>query len=381
MSTPKAIDVLVVGAGPVGLIASLFFSLRGYSVVLIEQLSCDKTKQRCFNERHQQVGLDPQSLNFLNKHFPDIYKEIIKASCPDSEWITISIKTLQNLLYSETKKIDNLQVIFNSQVESVTAPRSGDNARVIVVEDSDPGPSDDRIYAFYPELVVVCDGKHDGTGTAKRFFNFPSASRVTLSSSGIIGMIKRDTTDKTCLHNFSKDGFMTSIGPMHVRLLGSLQERYIALGSASGEVDKALNSLKPEEIEKLLIKTYNELKDEQEPYLEKFDEVSKKPISIILDYRKETIKLFEGSNTIVSVEGDAARKTTFFSGSGLNSAWKALDKLFSFCTKHSDLIFDNDNLLRIDEILLEKDQECLEISMELLRKGSKFLITPGCVKY
>ena len=58
-----------------------------------------------------------------------------------------------------------------------------------------------------------------------------------------------------------------------------------------------------------------------------FSEYSKEAVHIVLDYRKETIKLFEGSTTIVSVEGDAARKTTFFSGSGLTTGFEALQKL------------------------------------------------------
>jgi 2-polyprenyl-6-methoxyphenol hydroxylase-like FAD-dependent oxidoreductase len=375
-TTTQCTDVIIVGAGPVGLATALWFGQRDHTVVLIEQYALRGSKrQRAFNQRHQQVGLDPTSLNFLNALEPLIRTKIGEEGCPHGDWINISIFRLQNILYSEILKYKTVTFLFEAKVESVSIPVSGGNARVIVTSQEEGGV--DKIYSFCPELIVVCDGRHDDTGTAKKFFNFPSASRVTLSSLGIIGMISRaDHPGTTCLANYSSDNYETPIGAMHVRLLGSLQERYIALGAADENVKAVLSKLSAREIKDLLHIVYDQLKDEHEPSFTGFTEVSKKPINIILDYRKETIKLLENSNTIVTVEGDAARKTTFFSGSGLNSAYKGLEKLFSFCTKHRDLIFHSTNLLHIDQILLEKDRESLEISDELLRKGIKFILSP-----
>ncbi len=366
------VDVLIIGAGPVGLAAALWFVQKDYQVVIVEQYSeVAASGKRSFNARHQQVGLDPTSLAFLEKINPDVRKEINKYGCPHDDWINISIFRLQNILYDQLKQHSNVMTLFDSRVASVITPESTQNANVIVSQ----GKS--SLFVLCPELVVICDGHHDGSGTAKRFFNFSPASRVTLSSSGIIGMIQRpDHPGTTCLANFNSDCHPTSIGPMHVRLLGSLQERYIALGAADEVTRNTLDKLTPSEIVELLKTAYLELKDSHEPEFTGFTEVSKSPIHIVLDYRKETIKLLEGSNTFVSVEGDAARKTTFFSGSGLNSGYKGLDRLLNFCHQHSHLVFQNTNLLYVDEILLEKDRESLEISLELLKKGIKFILTP-----
>ncbi len=109
-----------------------------------------------------------------------------------------------------------------------------------------------------------------------------------------------------------------------------------------------------------------------EPEIENFTNFSKSPIQIVLDYRKETIKLIEGSTTIVSIEGDAARKTTFFSGSGLNTGYKALSKLFDFCKE--DFIRNTTSCpLLLDQKLLEKDQNCMKISYDLLIKGIYYI--------
>ncbi len=376
----QSIDVLVVGAGPVGLAATLFYACKGHKVVLAEHYGLTATaKRRAFNERHQQVGLNPESITFLKKYFPDLWQEVHASSCDDGEWITIAIFTLQNIFYKYIKAMKEVTVLFSSQVEIAHVPSPGKNARVIVSQEDDQTGSD-HIFSFYPELVVICDGKHDGTGVAKKIFDFYPASRVTLSSSGIIGMIRRyDHPGKKCLHNRSIDSYPTSIGPVHVRLLGSLQERYIALGAGNEQVQHAMEKLTPDKIKDILIDVFHEFRDSNEPDITDFTEFSQRPIPIILDYRKETIKLFDNSNTIVSVEGDAARKTTFFSGSGLNSAWKGLEVLFSFCAKYKDLVFGSTNLLHIDEALLEKDQGSLSVSMELLKKGSKFVVAPQCV--
>lgn len=381
------IDVLIIGAGPVGLVAALWFLQKGYSVVIIEKYANPKgvlqgsQGRKCFNERHQQVGLNPESLDFIQKLNPGIIKEIKRDGCPDppiasgrnspaeaGTWLNIAIYNLQNIIYTELITYKKFLFLCDSQIESVTTINPAKPARVIVSRFDD-------VYSFYPEFVVVCDGRHKD-GCANQFFHFGPASQVTLSSLGIIGMIRRDSIQTICYKNHSFENYKTPIGEVHVRLLGSNRERYIALGAIDDTSKINMEKLTPQEIKQILLKVFQELKDSEEPQIETFSEISKTPIQIVLDYRKETIKIFEGSNTIVTIEGDAARKTTFFSGSGLNSAYKALGQLFSFCDTYAELIFRSHDLLHIDEALLEKDQASLQVSMELLRKGIKFVLTP-----
>jgi len=356
------IDVLIVGAGPVGLLAGEWFGNHEYKVVIIEKYSdCE------FIERHQQVGLDPISLNLIREINKDIHNRIIAEGCEKDGWINIPIYTLQQIYYDQIKKYNNITILFNSRIEAVTCPYSKNNARVTVTQQN-------KLYGFYPELVVICDGRHDDKGVAKNHFNFPSASKVNLSSYGIIGMLQRKNKKITvCLKNYSSDTYKTEYGNMNVRLLGSYQERYIALGVCENTYIDIFKKLSSQQIYDLLKKTYIHLKDPEEPEFDEFTEYSKTPIGIVLDYRKETIKILEGSNTVVSVEGDAARKTTFFSGSGLNSAYQAINELFKFSNNNKHLIFNSQELLLLDQKLLEKDKAVMDISLNLLKKGISYL--------
>ena len=375
------IDLLIVGAGPVGLVTALWFAKKNYHIVLIEQYSEIKNTKRGFNERHQQIGLNPTSLKFIKTLDIAVWGEINRKGCASIErsasgsddWINIPIYILQNLLIKEIKKY-NVKICFDTKIESVTSFNPKSNCRVLMIQG-------DKVIGVLPKLVVIADGRHDDKGTAKLFFDFPSASKVHLCTCGIIGMIVREMNEEkaaVCLRNYSSaeytSDFNKEVGMMHVRLLGNMRERYIALGIAEEQHLAKFMALDKNVIKTLLVEAYNKLRDinmgEPEMTEKDFSEYSKKAVHIVLDYRKETIKLFEGSTTIVSVEGDAARKTTFFSGSGLNTGFEALQKLFDFCEENElDNVNDPNFFLKIDQKLLEKDQACLNISLKLLQKG------------
>ena len=381
-SNVNNIDVLVIGAGPVGLATTLWFVKRNYNVILTEQLNETKTPgKRAYNERHQQVGLDPESLVFLKELDMIIWGNIRQKGCSDQNWINIPVYILQNILIKEIRNYNTATIMFNTSIESVTCTHAKSNCRVILI-------NNDLIIGVAPKIIVIADGKHDDRGVARQFFGFASASKVQLSTYGIVGMTERDLTDEKgsiCLKshssNFYKSYTKPDLGLMYIRLIGNMRERYIALGLGDNVNVDNFKNLTSSQIKYLLVEAYNYGRDKEmgEPEIVEsdFSYCSNVPIPIILDYRKETIKLLEGSSTIVSIEGDAARKTTFFSGSGLNSGYKALQKLFNFCHENKSFIFDsNDNpnyLLTIDQKLLEKDQECMHISLELLIKGIGYI--------
>lgn len=375
----NCIDVLVVGAGPIGLINSLWFAKRGKKVICIEQYSEVRNDYRkTFNERHQQIGLDVDSLNFLKEVDIVICGEIYKMGSPDHDWINIPIYLLQNVLYKESKTYDNLHFLFETTIESVTSISPNQTCRVIL------NTNNDYVYALAPKFVIIADGKQ-GRGTAERFFNFPMPSKVHLSTYGLVGMMERniETRSSICLQNYSSDDYCSQIYPefknLYIRLLGNMRERYIALGLGDINGTNRFLELTALEIKNLLIEAYNLYRDKTmgEPEIIDLDNYSQTPIPINLDYRKETIKLFEGSSTIITVEGDAARKTTFFSGSGLNTGFRACKQLFKFSNDNDHIIFaetTNSNcLIILDQKLLEKDQICLNISYDLLVRGLHYI--------
>ena len=363
----NTVDLLIVGAGPIGLVTALWFAKKNYTVVLIEKY-CETNERKAFNSRHQQIGLNPNSLKFLKKLDIVVWGEINRKGCMSDDWINIPIYILQNILMKEIKK-HPVHLLFDTKIESVTAFNANSNCRIVMIKET-------TLVCVLPKLVVIADGRHDDQGTCK-FFNFPSASKVHLCTCGIIGMIVRDIEEKAsvCLTNYSSSEYVSEtnkdLGLLHVRLLGNMNERYIALGIADDQHLEKFKTLDKNKIKFLLVEAYNKLRDRNmgEPEITEkdFTEYSKEAVHIVLDYRKETIKLFEGSTTIVSVEGDAARKTTFFSGSGLNSGYEALEKFFEFCEENP--LNNDSNILKIDHKLLQKDQACMNISLKLLQKG------------
>lgn len=398
------IDVLIVGAGPIGLAAALWFAKQSvalpgqsikqnYNIVLIEQYSDyvtghlkasgESKSRRSFNERHQQVGLDSESIFFLKELDVVVWGQVKRKGFIDGNWINIPIYTLQNILIREVKNYNNVKILFDTKIESVNCVDPRSNCRILMVRNN-------IVYGLSPKLVIIADGKHSDQGTAQQFFGFSSACKVHLSTYGIVGMIVRNINDEkgsVFLKNHSSDSYVSDshqeLGNMYIRLLGNMKERYIALGLGDTNVAMDFLALNETQIRSLLVEAYNLKRDKRmgEPQIKESDflECSKTPIPIVLDYRKETIKLLEGSSTIVSIEGDAARKTTFFSGSGLNTGYRALMRLFNFCNQNQALIFnhsiDSNDLLTIDQKLLEKDQDCLHISLELLIKGINYIGT------
>lgn len=382
-------DVFIIGAGPVGLAAALWFSKNKYKVVLIEQYrETIGGYTRSFNERHQQIGLNPDSLTFLQKLDIVVWGEIKRKGCIDGDWINLPIYILQNILVKEIKNYPSSQILFDTKIESVTCVANGKPCRILVITNQEE--QQPAVLGICPKMVIVADGKQDDKGTAKQFFGFSSACKVQSSSYGIVGMMIRNPTGGSfCLTNYSSDTYFSNhrkdLGPMYIRLLGDMKERYIALGLSDQHQSTKFLSLSGDQIRDLLIEAYNRHRDtvrgESRIGTEDFSEYSKTPIPIVLDYRKETIRLLECSSTIVSVEGDAARKTTFFSGSGLNSGFAALEELFSFCQGNYSLVFDTtadpNKLLVVDQKLLEKDRACMQISLDLLIKGLNYINHPG----
>jgi hypothetical protein len=357
--------VLVIGAGPVGLAAALFFAKRKYKVILIEQygeVKSDKGR-----------GLNPKSLEFLKVLDNVVYGNVCKKGCVDQDWINIPVYMLQNILIKEVKNY-NTDVMFHTTIIGVHCFDESKNCLVTLLNNN-------TIRGVTPQLIVIADGKQHQACVASKFFGFPSVSMVRMQTFGIVGMLQRESGSvclKNISHNNYKSTIMPQLGNMFIRLLGDMAERYVAIGVFEDHCIEKFKNLTAVAIKQLLLEAYNSKRDvlmgEQE--ITEFNECSTKPIQIVLDYRKETIKVFEGSNTIVSVDGDSSRKSSMFVGHGLNSGYEALHTLFKLCDENKHIIFNNNNVLHniliMDQKLLEKDQACMTISLALLKKGLSY---------
>lgn len=369
-SPVNQVDVFIVGAGPVGLLAALHFAKQHLSVVLIEQYSETKEKgKRAVNERHQQVGLSPESLTLIKNIDIVAWGEIKNQGTSDGDWINICLYQIQDVLLKELKTIGGCQILFNTTIDSVVSTGIDKMCRVVVSNGV-------IVTALEPKLVVCCDGKHEN-GMAQKYFNFGCPSKVQLSSYAIIGMMERDDNLSTvCLQNYSNNyqsKQRPELGEFHLRLLGNSKERYVALGVSDCNHNSSFKSLTASEIKSLLIEAYNENRDLAmgEPEFTNFSSYSTTPIPIVLDYRKESIKILENSKTIVAIAGDSVRKVHFMTGSGLNSGYRGLECLFKFVSQNMFGVVNDDAIL--DYKLLKVDKACLEISLEVLTKGIHFI--------
>ena len=221
-----------------------------------------------FNERHQQIGLNPTSLKFIKSLDIAVWGEINRKGCMNDDWINIPIYILQNLLMKEIKKY-NVKICFDTKIESVTCQRRifdtsfnpKSNCRVLMIKE-------DKVIGVLPKLVVIANGRHDDKDTSKLFFDFPSASKVHLCTCGIMGMIVREMNEEkaaVCLRNYSSAEYTSDInkevGMMHVRLLGNMKERYILLGIAKDHHLANFMTLDKNSIRLLLVEAYNKLRD------------------------------------------------------------------------------------------------------------------------
>lgn len=367
-------DILVIGGGPVGLVSALWFAKRNYQIICIEQYQKRKTKSgKSFNERHQQVGLNKDSLEFLREIDEDVYRKITEQGCKDGDWINIPIYVCQNILYEKVRKYRNCKIIFSSKIVKVKAVNPTKNCQIFI-EAINRG-----LIECHPKIIIIADGKEVG-GVAETYFNFPSAYNFKYSTYGIVGMISRKTFPLICLKNVSTNNYRSQlhpeIGPLYFRLLGSYQERYIALGITQLAVKQRFHQLSPSEIEQLLLEAYNKFKMTTEPNLNKLTQYSNQPIQIMLGYRQQTIKIFENSNTLVTIQGDAARKTSFFSGTALNTGYKSLKEFFQFCQSSHQIIFSYISLSEISTAITNQNQKCHHISNEFIIEGYPYFSSP-----
>ncbi len=141
-----------------------------------------------------------------------IWGEKKRRGCDDGYYVNIPIYVLQNLLLKEIRNYNNVKILFDSLIESVSCVDNNSNCRIIITQNC---KDTCNLYGVLPRLVVIADGKHDDRGISKTLFGFPSASKVHLSSYGIIGMIDRTSSDNRgpsiCLKNYNTNHYRSKL--------------------------------------------------------------------------------------------------------------------------------------------------------------------------
>lgn len=386
----RNIDILVVGAGPVGLLSALWFAKQGYRIVCIEQYGRrpkpEVGKNKHFKERHQQIGLNEESLNLLRSIDMQIWESLKLKGCVDGSWMNIPIYLLQGILVSRLKRYRNVKILFETKINRVNTVDSNSNCQILLGSATNQKDNNSlsesqwsksstpsKIYDVRPRLVIVADGKSNG-GVSETFFGFSCAYTINESTYGLVGMIRRPIPcPAICLKNYSSNEYVSQshpeYGPLYFRLLGSYQERYIALGLVNPQRRNDFLNLPEGTIVNLLLEAHNKHKTPLEPEITRLTEYSREPITMVLGYRPQTLKILQNSTTIVTVQGDAARKTSFFSGSALNTGYKSLKELFEFCHKNEALIFRSTAPFQLQKRVAQENNQCRHISTELVSEG------------
>lgn len=113
VSVPQGVQMVVLGAGPIGLAAAIATKLRLRNVNITGLL--ERRSETTFASRKQQLGLNSSSIRFLKSLGDDVNTMLHKLSCPDDDWVDVPIDDLQELLLARALNL-NITVHFEDRV-------------------------------------------------------------------------------------------------------------------------------------------------------------------------------------------------------------------------------------------------------------------------
>lgn len=320
----EALVGVVVGAGPVGLAAAIDLEKRGFRVYLIE-----KRSENDFASRHQFLDLNPRSQEYLSEL--GLAAELRAKSCLDdgengTQWASVSISTLQRLLLSMftgtrcfSSHITEIRTVHGSKAE-------------IHVNNSELCPS-----PMLPDVLIVADGVlHDGTAHKAGFDNPINTSYC--QDFAVVTTLQSPHADAPCFSETKGSAIIDGV-ELEYRRLGWPGMSYLGL-RRTDKTALVQNTIVSKAIALLL----NE-------------DSTGHPVNISVSFRESVVRML--GRTMVTVQGDSARRAHFFTGRGLNSGFEGLRIFFQYC-KVTD----------VELALLEKiNSESLMVSEEVFKSG------------
>ncbi|XP_077165975.1 uncharacterized protein LOC143823486 [Paroedura picta] len=356
-------SVLVVGAGPVGLTAALV-AVRSGKVLKLRLL--DERSRAALLARPQQIALEPRSVRFLlglGVDFDNL------EGCWDQERFFTRIGVFQEHLLSILewhKRRHDVGVLLGTKFSDDFLKKNltSDWPKIIIIADGSCGESS-AILGISPDYIVESCNAYGANAVIER----PDQRQVPtpeIRAHSLYFDLSAYGMDMTALgKESSKPGF-------HLKIYGTFRNRYLALAcpASDSKIVRFLRHTFSSTIMKSIFhQSFNAYKMDIEPRVNELTlhhiQCSPRIFEIMLSHRRVTAAFIEGENTVVTVEGEAARVLNFDTGCGVNLGLRGLESMEELIYKVATAVDQND----VFEALAAKIRHSKQVAEDFKQNG------------
>ena len=156
-------DVLVVGAGPAGLVSSVLLSKKGYSVYILEKKDnllsqngkYDITEGHKIKEILEEIGIEANKKSNISEWLSPNHKYILDSNIEDFYFKRgYDEDSLESKLSTKIKK-ENAKFFYKSKIDSIHATDNNVNEVKII--------SNNKKYTIFPKFIIIADGPESET--------------------------------------------------------------------------------------------------------------------------------------------------------------------------------------------------------------------------
>ncbi|KAH0619534.1 hypothetical protein JD844_000232 [Phrynosoma platyrhinos] len=158
----------------------------------------------------------------------------------------------------------------------------------------------------------------------------------------------------------------------HLKIYGTFRHRYLALACPASDskiVRFLRHTLNSTIMKNIFHQSFNAYKLDIEPRVNELTlhhiQCSDRLFEIMLSHRRVTAALIEGSNTVVTIEGEAARVLNFDTGCGVNLGLRGLESTEELIYKVATAIDQRD----LFEALAAKIQHSKQVTEDFKQNG------------
>ncbi|XP_060109812.1 uncharacterized protein LOC132582291 [Heteronotia binoei] len=357
------VSVLVVGAGPVGLTAALV-AVRSGKVLKLRLL--DQRSRSALLCRPQQIALEPRSVRFLLGLGVDFDN---MEGCWDKESFFTKIGVFQEHLLSllewHKRRLDVCLSLGTKFSDDFLKKNLASNwPKIIIIADGSCGESS-TILGISPDYIVESCNAYGANAVIER----PDQRQVPtpeIRAHSLYFDLSAYGMDMTTMGKEpSKPGF-------HLKIYGTFHNRYLALAcpASDSKIVRFLRHTCSSSIMKNIFhQSFNAYKMDIEPRVNELMlhhiQCSHRIFEIMLSHRRVTAAFIEGENTVVIVEGEAARVLNFDTGCGVNLGLRGLESMEELIYKVATAVDQND----LFEALAAKIRHSKQVAEDFKQNG------------
>ncbi|XP_026569949.1 uncharacterized protein LOC113445143 [Pseudonaja textilis] len=357
------VSVLVVGAGPVGLTAALVAVHSGKVLKLTLLDMCPRATLLC---RSQQIALDPHSVRFLLGLGVDFGN--LEGCWDKGHFFTklgIFQEQLLSILEQYTRQVA-LRILLGTKfsIELLKKDLVSDWPKIIVLADGTCGESS-VILGINPEYTVESCNAYGANAVMER----PDQRQVPTPEIRVHNLyfdLSAYGMDKLAIKTeFPKTAF-------HLKIHGTFRNRCLALAcpASDSKIIKFLHhTLNSTIMKSIFQQSFNAYKMDIEPRIGEpmlhGIRCSHRLFEIVLSHRRVTTAFLVEDNTVVTVEGEAARMLNFDTGCGVNLGLKGLESMEELIYKVATAVDQQD----IFKALAAKIQHSRQVVEDFKQNG------------